>query len=164
MSSTERDKNDAKKLANMGNAMTSQPDSEFMKELASEKTNWSEDRLQQECFQFAWNHFPQTRRCMFHVPNERHVHNIIEAARMKAIGVVKGAHDMPFLWKGKLYLFEFKVHGNDYSDDQIKFRDAMQQQGAVPILCRTLEFFKEVFESILADRPPSIGKQEPKKN
>lgn len=117
------------------------------------ESNWSEDRLQQECFQWAWNNYPQTRRCMFHVPNERTVRSVVEAARYKAIGVVPGAHDMPFFWKMRLYIFEFKVGNSTYSDNQKLFKEAMTTQGAVCILCRDIEFFKKCVECILAGKP-----------
>jgi hypothetical protein len=103
----------------------------------------TEDQLQSECFQWAWNTFPDTRRLLFHVPNERDTgipswikkllkehfplaleflirksNPKIQGMRNKVIGVVSGVADLLFLWHGKTFAFELKVGSNKQSENQ----------------------------------------------
>jgi hypothetical protein len=103
----------------------------------------TEDKLQSECFQWTWNTFPDTRRLLFHVPNERDTgipswikkllkehfplaleflirksNPKIQGMRNKSIGVVSGVADLIFLWHGKTFAFELKVGTNKQSENQ----------------------------------------------
>src|SRR4051812_48799971 len=80
-------------------------------------TGPSEIQLQAKCFQWAWNTYPETRRCLAHVPNGSS-RNKIEAVQLKASGVVAGVHDLFFYWKKQLYWFELKVDRNKQSAEQ----------------------------------------------
>ena len=89
----------------------------------------SEIQLQSAFFQWAWNNFTHTRRLFYHVPNGAS-RNKAEAAQLKSSGVVAGVWDMPFLWRGTLHYFEFKVGRNVLSDAQVAFKAANEPHGA----------------------------------
>jgi hypothetical protein len=108
----------------------------------------SELQLQSQCFQWAWNNYPDTRRCLFHVPNGSS-RNKIEATQLKASGVVAGVHDLLFQWDGQLFCFELKVGANKQSAEQIAFGKAMEAQGAICYEIRSLEQFQEIFKAII---------------
>lgn len=88
----------------------------------------SEIALQSECFRWAWNNFPETRRCIFHVPNGG-LRSKIEAMQLKASGVISGIPDVLFVWKGKLYPFEFKAENGRISPQQSEVHKAWLNQG-----------------------------------
>jgi len=71
----------------------------------------TEDQFQAKCWQWVWNNYPETRHCLWAVPNggER---TLEVAVKLKATGVLSGVHDMHFLWDGQFYTFEFKVGNN----------------------------------------------------
>lgn len=65
-------------------------------------------------------------------------------AQAKAAGLVPGVWDLHFLWKGTLFLFEFKVGHNKLSEAQIAFEAATEKHGAVHLKpCYDLADFKE---------------------
>jgi hypothetical protein len=112
----------------------------------------NEDLLQADCFQHAWNNHPETRRCMWHVPNGKK-RTIIDAVILKAMGVLAGVHDLHFYWQSQYYIFELKVGVNQLTDSQEKYRDAMTSQGAIFYEIRDLETFKEILTTILTTPP-----------
>lgn len=111
-------------------------------------TGGSEIQLQAKCFQWAWNTYPETRRCLAAVPNGGS-RNKIEAMQLKASGVLAGVHDLFFFWKGKLYWFELKVGENKQTKEQLEFGKAMEAQGAICIEIRSLEQFQQEFVNAL---------------
>jgi hypothetical protein len=108
----------------------------------------TELQLQSKCFQWAWNEYPETRRLLFHVPNGGK-RSKREAMNLKASGVVAGIPDMPFLWKGRLYAFEFKVDRNGLSDDQEETFIRWSEHGATCCEVRDVEGFKSIFQTII---------------
>ena len=58
-----------------------------------------ESRLQAECFTWAWNERPITRRLLFHVPNENDStgSNAIKGAMRRSMGGVAGVADLLLL-------------------------------------------------------------------
>lgn len=113
------------------------------------KKNFSSDRLQQKCFMYAWNKYPQTRGLLWHTPNGGK-RNAIEAKRFKDIGVIAGIPDLFFLWKGKLYGFEVKVTGDRQSEAQKEIEAKLKANGAeYYIVKNTPDKFVEVFDEIM---------------
>lgn len=108
----------------------------------------SEVRIQAECYRWAWNTHPQTRRLLFHVPNGGS-RNKIEAMQLKASGVIAGIPDLLFLWHGRLYAFELKTEIGRLSDEQKKVHEAWALQGTQVIVIRTFEEFQKAFLSII---------------
>jgi hypothetical protein len=116
----------------------------------------SELQLQRDCFLWAYNYYPQTRKKLWHVTNETKPYPGEGKAdfqkrisQAKAAGLVPGVSDLHFQWKGTLHVFELKVAYNKLSDDQKKFRDAITQEGGKFYEVRDFETFKNLFLSIL---------------
>lgn len=99
----------------------------------------SEDQLQAQCFQYHWNHYPSQRGRLFLVHNNPK--NGIDGARLKAIGLVKGAPDMVLCGnEGEFVGLEFKEPGGKgrQSPDQIKVQQA---------ICSTLKGWYYIVDS-----------------
>lgn len=109
-----------------------------------------EDKLQAECFQWAWNEFPQSRRCLFAVPNGGK-RDIREAVKFKATGVVKGTLDLFLIWRGTTFVFELKTEKGILSEDQKKSISALEGQDARCYVLRTVEDFKEIYLTIMSN-------------
>lgn len=134
----------------------------------------SELQLQAECFQWAWNTYPETRGLLFHVTNEVKPHPpetdahalargcavklkypgetfkelSIRIAKMKAAGLVPGVADLIFLWDTS-YAFELKVGKNKTSPEQIAFAERIMKKGHTWFLVRDVETFKHLFINIV---------------
>lgn len=87
-----------------------------------------EIQLQTKIFQHFWNKYPQTRRCIFHIPNGGK-RNRIEATHMKASGVVAGIPDLILAWKGKIYGIELKTKTGIHSENQLKVKQSWDVNG-----------------------------------
>lgn len=117
----------------------------------------TEDQLQAQCFQWAWNNLPETRRLLFHVPNElerlpgeaqgSHIRRIMA---LRAKGVVKGVHDNIFIWKGQVYTIELKVGSNDLSPEQKVWGSTVELHGAKTFKAKTLEQFQSIIKTIIS--------------
>jgi hypothetical protein len=116
------------------------------------KVYTNEDVLQADCWQWLWKEHPETRRCCWHVPNGKK-RSKVEAAQLKAMGVLAGVHDLHFYWQSQYYIMELKVLGNQLTDAQELYRDAMIAQGAIFYEVRDLETFKEILTTILTITP-----------
>jgi hypothetical protein len=108
----------------------------------------NEDLLQAACFQWSWNFKPETRRCIWHIPNGKK-RTIAEACMLQAMGVIAGVHDLHFYWRSRLYILELKVGTNTLSPAQRKWKEAMEAQGAMFFEIRTLNSFKNAVNAIL---------------
>lgn len=108
----------------------------------------SELQIQAAAFQWAWNTYPHTRRLLFHVPNGGY-RSKVEAANMKASGVVPGIPDMLLLWKGRAHAFEFKTTSGRASPEQVKVHHAWIDQNIPVYVVRSVEDFKQIFKSII---------------
>ena len=106
--------------------------------------NSSEIRIQAAAFQWAWNTYPATRRCLFHVPNGGS-RNIKEGMQLKASGVVPGIPDMVFVWKGRAYGFEFKTPVGVLSSAQREVHAIWNGQGIPVVVVRSVEEFQAAF-------------------
>jgi hypothetical protein len=106
-----------------------------------------ENKLQANCFQWAWNERPQTRRLLaYNLGNSR---NRIDGARNKAMGLIAGRADMELLWKGNLYYFEFKYGTGKQAEAQKSFQSMVEAHEAEYYVIRTEKEFKEVFDGIV---------------
>lgn len=108
----------------------------------------SEIQIQAQCFSWLWNSYPETRRCFFHVPNGGK-RSPIEAAQLKASGVVAGIPDMLFVWKGNMHAFEFKDDKGRVSEAQVLVHQAWTLQGFKTEIVRSLEQFQTLIHEIL---------------
>lgn len=106
-----------------------------------------ENLLQAQCFQIAWNEYPQTRRLFAY--NLGNSANRIQGARNKALGLIKGRADTELLWQGRLHYAEFKTESGRQSPDQIKFEQTVTDHGATYTIIRSTEEFRKWLTSIL---------------
>ena len=113
-----------------------------------ETTFKSEAHLQSHCYQWAHNIFPDTRGLLFAVPNGG-TRNKIEAAQLKATGVVSGVADMLFIWSRKVYAFEFKFGAGRQSINQLNWQQKVTEQGCDYFLVNDADAFKEIFKTIV---------------
>lgn len=110
----------------------------------------AEIRLQAKCFQHTWNMHPETRYCIFHVPNGG-LRSKVEAMQLKASGVIAGIPDILFIWKGNLYAFEFKTLKGIVRESQKKIHEIWRKQGVPTIIIRTFEEWDTEINNILND-------------
>lgn len=115
----------------------------------------SEISIQAECFQWAWNNHPQTRRCLLHIPNGGR-RTRFEANELKASGMVAGAPDLIFVWAGRVYAFEMKNQVGVVSEAQRKLHEAWKAQGLEVKVLRSAEEFRAVFLAIVYGVPLPI--------
>lgn len=101
----------------------------------------SEDLFQAAAFQWTWNEFPAFRRTFFHVPNEGKK-NIIIAKKDEAKGLLSGVYDIVFMVPG--FVTELKQPGNDLSENQKKFKVAMDKFGVPTYTCWYMDAFQEI--------------------
>lgn len=111
----------------------------------------SEDALQQKCYFWFWNTYPELRGLLFSVPNGG-FRNSREAARMKLTGTVSGVSDLIFLYKGKARMIELKKDAfSCQSKNQKDWEAKVQNQGFDYDVVRSLFQFKRLIESIVED-------------
>lgn len=122
-------------------------------ELNQPQAELSESALQAACFLLVWNHLPQTRYCLFAVPNGGY-RGKLEGARMKATGTVAGIPDMMLIWNGKATGLEFKTGAGKLSPAQEKCHAVWRAQGIGVEVIRSVENFKIVFEGVTGLKLP----------
>jgi hypothetical protein len=111
----------------------------------SAKTN--ESIIASQCFIWAWNNYPSTRYCLFHIANEAK-RSIIDASKQKAMGLLSGVPDYGFVWKGNTYYFELKTEEGKVSENQKKVHNAFENQGVNVTVGHSFEDFKSWFLKI----------------
>lgn len=107
-----------------------------------------EIKLQAECFQWAWNTFPETRTLLFAVPNGGK-RSKIEAMQLKASGVVPGIPDLLLIWDGIVTGFELKTTKGKTRDNQLDLHEIWRKNGIVVHIIRDFEDFKHKFVKII---------------
>lgn len=106
--------------------------------------NQVEAILQSECFKWAWNNFPNTRRMFFHIPNGGN-RSLKEGMKFKAMGVVPGVPDMCLLHNKTAYFFEFKSEQGKLSPEQIRWHEIARKLGYEVFVVIDFEDFKKIF-------------------
>ena len=116
------------------------------------------NRLQQQCWVHLWNTYPESRYSCWHTKNEdipdkseTKKEYIIRRSQDKAIGLLPGVYDLVLYWKGVLHIFDIKVGKDKFSEQQLRFRDAIIKQGGKDYEIKLLEdfitFTKNIFEN-----------------
>ena len=99
-----------------------------------------------------WNKLPQTRLCLFHVPNGM-FSNAREGAKFKAQGVISGVPDLVFVWNGKTHYIEVKCEKGKLSENQKALHQKWMEQGvSVNIMRSSEEIIRFVTELVSPDR------------
>jgi hypothetical protein len=108
----------------------------------------TEDRIQQECYMWFWNTYPELRKLLFAIPNGRY-RNVIDAVILNKTGLVAGVSDMIFLYKGTAYLFELKTETGVQSDVQKEWEAIVNKQGFNYYIIRDFIEFSKVIVGII---------------
>ena len=111
----------------------------------------SEDRLQQDCYVWFHNTYPEYRGLLFHVPNGGN-RNAREGAKFKAMGVIAGVSDFIFIFEGKILCIELKVLGGSQSLKQKYWERIVREEGAEYSIVWNLEEFKTYINNVISNR------------
>jgi len=98
----------------------------------------SESAIQQEAIMHIWNKLPETRLCLFHIPNGMFT-NAREGAKFKAQGVIAGVPDLVFIWAGKTHYIEVKTAKGYLSTQQKALHQKWSEQGVIVNVFRSAE-------------------------
>jgi len=98
----------------------------------------TESKIQQDAIMEIWNKLPETRLCLFHVPNGM-FSNAREGAKFKAQGVIAGVPDLVFIWAGKTHYIEVKTAKGNLSPQQKALHQKWAEQGIFVNVCRSSE-------------------------
>jgi len=114
------------------------------------------DRVQQECFNYLWNKYPETRHTFWHTSDELKPHKGESDSNFKkrifyrkAIGVLPGVTDLVWYWKSVLYLFDIKLEGDRISEDQHVFINSIKEQGGEFYEINNVEQFIKIVDDVL---------------
>lgn len=112
----------------------------------------SESKIQQVAIMEIWNKLPQTRLCLFHIPNGM-FSNAREGAKFKAQGVISGVPDLVFVWNGKTHYIEVKCEKGVLSKNQIALHQKWMEQGVlVNVMRSSEEIIRFVTELVSQDK------------
>jgi len=96
-----------------------------------------------------WNEMPETRLCLFHVPNGMNI-DARQGAKFKAQGVISGVPDLVFVWQGKTHFIEVKTKTGVLSKNQKSLHQKWKEQGVEVEVIRTsgeiVDFIKKQVE------------------
>ena len=121
-----------------------------MKDIHNDVPGQSEDALQQKCYFWFWNSYPELRGLLFAVPNGGS-RNAREAKKFNLTGLVSGVSDMIFLYKSKAYMLELKTETGTQSKKQQKWEQTVWAWGFDYHLIRSLAQFKVLVSGIIDD-------------
>lgn len=107
----------------------------------------TESKLQQDCFVWFWNEFPNLRRTLFHVPNGGQ-RGRVAGNRMKSIGVVAGVPDFVFLHAGQCHFIELKTDSGLISGKQKEIHFIFAKQGFKVNVIRSFDEFTKLIHDV----------------
>jgi len=108
-----------------------------------------EEKIQQEIILKMWNEYPETRLCLFHVPNGGY-RNALEGAKLKAMGVISGVPDLCLCWGGKSHWIELKAgDAGRLSTAQINLHKKWAENGIEVKVFRSAQGCIDYFLSII---------------
>ena len=108
----------------------------------------SEDRLQQECYTWFHNTYPEYRGLLFHVPNGG-TRSGREAAKLKYMGVWAGVADFLFMFGGTVYCIELKTETGTQKPNQKVWESLVKDHGFSYDIVRSLEEFKKLINKLI---------------
>jgi hypothetical protein len=103
----------------------------------------NEDRLQQDCYIWFHNTYPNLRGLLcYNLNNSR---NKIAGAINRSMGLQKGRSDFSFYTPGgRAVMIEMKTLDGVQRNDQKEWQRAVESAGYRYELCRTIEQFKKI--------------------
>lgn len=104
----------------------------------------TEARIQQECFQWHWNTYPNDRKRLFLIHNTPK--NAIDGARLRGMGMVAGVSDLIYL-RDELppLCIEMKDETGKQSQAQKDWQKVAESVGCKYVIIRSLAEFQELF-------------------
>lgn len=105
----------------------------------------TESRLQQLCFLWHWNTYPQERgRLWMQYNNPK---NAEHGAILKGMGLIAGVSDLAYLREdGRMVFIEMKLPGEGQSERQKQWQSMVQACGAEYHVIRSLEEFQNLIQ------------------
>ena len=104
--------------------------------------------LQQKCYKYFHNTYPELRGCMWRVENER-VRSRYEMMIAISTGLVSGVADLNFIHNGTFHAIELKTEKGRQSKSQLEWQKKVEQQGAKYHVIRSFEQFKEFVDETI---------------
>lgn len=112
------------------------------------KRELSEERLQQECYMWFHNTYPQYRGLLnYNLNNSK---NAIDGMKNKAMGLQAGRADMELLFNGSVYFLELKTKTGRQQPVQKKWQELVEARGFQYHIVRDVQMFSEVIKKIFA--------------
>lgn len=109
----------------------------------------SENRLQQKCFKWFSESFPELNGLMWH--NYNNPRNKVQGAQLKTMGLVAGIPDLVFVGGGVPVFFELKTKTGRVSEVQREIHDKLREHGMDVHIIRDVEQFKALFFEVLTN-------------
>jgi hypothetical protein len=116
----------------------------------------TESKIQQDAIMEIWNKLPETRLCLFHVPNGM-FSNAREGAKFKAQGVIAGVPDLVFVWHGKTHYIEVKTAKGNLSPQQKALHQKWAEQGVIVNVCRSSEEIIAIVAELVQQSKPDAN-------
>lgn len=107
----------------------------------------TEARLQQECYEWFHNTYPDLRGLLCY--NLNNSKNKIDGNQNKAKGLQPGRSDMVFYYNTKAHHIELKLPGGRQSKAQKEWQELIESQGFRYYIARTVDEFKSTINGIL---------------
>jgi hypothetical protein len=109
----------------------------------------TEDALQQKCYFWFWNEYPNLRKLLFSVPNGGWRRGK-DAKTLQRTGLTPGVSDLILLFNGKAFLIELKKNQkSSQNKEQLAWQLQVEAQGFLYFIIRSLEEFKILINTIL---------------
>lgn len=106
----------------------------------------SELRLQQSCFVYFHNNFPDHRGRLYH--NHQNAKNAMQGAQLKGAGLISGVADFTLIGITITFI-EMKTDSGRQSEAQKKFQVLVESYGHKYYICRSLDEFKKIIHENL---------------
>ena len=107
----------------------------------------SENRLQQKCFKWFSESFPELNGLMWH--NYNNPRNKVQGAQLKTMGLIAGVPDLVFVGNGVPVFFELKTKTGRVSEVQREIHAKLREHGMVVHIIRDVEEFKEIMNGLV---------------
>jgi hypothetical protein len=105
----------------------------------------AELKLQQQCFIWHWNTYPQERGLLH--ANNNNSENAIKGAMNRSLGVVAGVADMEYNRGSVTVFIEFKSEGGSQRKEQKHFQSQVEAEGFPYHIVRSFQQFKDLIHA-----------------
>lgn len=107
----------------------------------------SEDRLQQECYLWFHNTYPQYRGLLNY--NLNNSANVLQGKKNKEMGLQKGRSDMVFYFNSKAFMLEAKTDKGYQSSKQKQWQEIIEKAGFKYFIFRNRIQFINIVSAII---------------